>query len=118
MNKEIDGFAPDVFDMLATYAWPGNVRELENEINRAVALVAEGLKIHTYHFSSDVSRGDMLIQGSIDTSSGYSEMVAHFQRRLIEQTLAECKGNRHETARRLRMNRSNLLRLIKRLGIS
>ena len=39
------------------------------------------------------------------------------QRRFIEQVLSECGGNRHEAARRLRMNRSNLLKLIKRLGI-
>jgi transcriptional regulator with GAF, ATPase, and Fis domain len=41
-DKRIAGVAGDAFEVLAAHRWPGNVRELENEIERAVALTAEG----------------------------------------------------------------------------
>ena len=117
-DKEVDGFAPDVIDMLMSYSWPGNIRELENEINGAVALVEEGLRIESYHFSPPLTRGGSVMQEVIAEGSGYSEAVASFQRRFIEQVLRECNGNRHEAAKQLKMDRANLRRVMKRLGIS
>lgn len=116
-TKEVDGFGPDVFEMLSSYSWTGNIRELENEVYRAVALVEGGMQIQTYHFSSLIHRGESLITEAISEGSGYAESVKRFQRRLIEQVLSECGGNRHEAARRLKMYRPNLIDLIKRLGI-
>jgi DNA-binding NtrC family response regulator len=116
MEKELDGFAPDVFQLLQSYPWPGNVRELRNAVHRAGAL-AEG-KIQTYHFPPEITGGESLIQDAIASQSSYSETVKSFQRRLIEKVLMECDGNRHEAARRLHMHRPNLLRLMKKLGIS
>jgi DNA-binding NtrC family response regulator len=116
VEKELNGFAPDVFGMLQSYSWPGNVRELRNAVHRAAALAES--EIQTYHFPPEITRGESLIQDAIGAGSGYSEIVKSLQRRLIEQVLRECEGNRHEAARRLKMNRSNLLRLMKRFGIS
>ena len=115
---ELDGFAPDVFEKLQSYPWPGNVRELKNAINRAAALTREDEQIQTYYFPPEITRGESLIQDVIGSESSYSEAVQSFQRRFIEQVLRECEGNRHEAARRLKMHRSNLIRMIKRLGIS
>jgi len=36
--KPIEGFAPEMMDLLCAYDWPGNVRELENAVERAVVL--------------------------------------------------------------------------------
>jgi DNA-binding NtrC family response regulator/ligand-binding sensor domain-containing protein len=116
VEKELDGFAPDVFQALQSYSWPGNVRELRNAVHRAAALAEE--RIQTYHFPPEITRGESLIQDAIASQSGYSETVKSFQRRFIEQVLRECQGNRHEAARRLKMHRPNLLRLMKKLGIS
>ena len=38
MNKNIQGFSPEVMQRLMLHNWPGNVRELANVIERAVAL--------------------------------------------------------------------------------
>ena len=46
----LDGFAPDVLEMLLSYHWPGNVRELRNAVRRAYALAEEGERIRTDHF--------------------------------------------------------------------
>ena len=117
IDKDLDGFALDVFEMLQSYPWPGNVRELRNVIRRAAAFVEEGLRIHTYHFPSQITRGESLIQESLSERVSLSNAVDSFQRRLIEDTLRECGGNRAEAARMLGIHRPNLVRLMKRLGI-
>jgi transcriptional regulator with PAS, ATPase and Fis domain len=117
LGKQIDGFADGVYEMLQSYSWPGNVRELENEINRAAAFVEEGLKIQMYHFSPEVTQGESLIAEVLSKPFGYTEAVDQFRRRLIENALRECNGNRTQAAKRLKMDRSNLIDLIKRLGI-
>ena len=117
IEKKLPGFAPDVVEMLASYPWPGNVRELRNVIRQAAAFVEEGELIQTYHFPSHITQGESLIQEVIAEGSGYSEAVASFQRRLIQQVLKECNGNRHEAAKQLKMDRTNLRRVMKRLEI-
>ena len=117
LNKEIDGFADDVFDMFRNYNWPGNVRELENEIDRAAALVEESLQIRTYHFSSKLTQGELMIQEILSQPVSYAESLNRFRRRLIEDALRECGGNRTQAAQMLGMHRPNLIALIKRLEI-
>lgn len=55
-HRDLDGFAPDVFDMLQRYHWPGNVRELRNAIHRAYAIAEENSCIQTVHFSSQITQ--------------------------------------------------------------
>ena len=117
IDREIDGFAPDIFDMLANYPWPGNVRELRNVVRRAAAFVEEGLAIHTYHFPSQLTGGESLIQEILSSQTALSSAVERLQRRMISDALGACNGNRSAAARLLEMDRSNLRALMKRLGI-
>ncbi|MFC1716789.1 sigma 54-interacting transcriptional regulator, partial [Candidatus Poribacteria bacterium] len=116
-EKELDGFAPDVFDSFKSYTWPGNVRELRNAVRRAAALAEEGKQIQTYHFLPDTTQEESQVQEALSKQAGYKESVDRFRRRFIEEILHETDGNRSETARRLGMDRSNLRSLMKRLGI-
>ena len=104
-------------DMLQSYPWPGNIRELANGIARAVVLAEEGLQIQTYHFSSQITGGESLIQEILSEQAGLSAAVERLQRRLIEDTLRKCEGNRTQAARMLRMHRPSLIRLMNRLSI-
>ena len=45
---------PEALDLLLRYPFPGNIRELENELERAVTLVADGEPITTDLFSERV----------------------------------------------------------------
>jgi two-component system response regulator HydG len=117
IDRELSGFAPGVSEILQSYPWPGNVRELRNVVQRAAALVEEGKQIQVYHFPSQITRGESLIQDIISDATSYKESVDNFRRRLIAQVLKECNGNRHEAARRLNMARPNLIATMKRLGI-
>ncbi|MBI1925416.1 sigma 54-interacting transcriptional regulator [Candidatus Poribacteria bacterium] len=121
LNKEVDGFGPDVIEMLQSYSWPGNIRELENEIYRAAALVEEGLKLQTYHFSPEVTQGESLIQEMMPTvqpkQSPYREIVDRFERRYIENALQACNGNRTQAAKMLGIDRKSLYERMQRLHI-
>jgi DNA-binding NtrC family response regulator len=93
------------------------VRELRNVIRRAAALAEEGKQIQTYHFPPGITQGESLIQEIVSERIGYSESLNQFRRRLVEEALRECDGNRTQAARLLKMNRPNLVNMIKRLGI-
>ena len=117
LDKELDGFAPEVLEALQSYSWPGNIRELRNVVRRAAALAEEGGEIQMLHLPQQIFQRADMAQKAINKSTAYSEAVDDFRRQLIIQVLKECKGNRHEAARRLKMHRPNLIALIKRLGI-
>jgi len=116
-NKDIGGFAPGVFEMLQSYNWPGNVRELESAINYAAAFVETGQHIQIYHFPAQITPRESLIQEVLSEHGTYRELLDQFQRRLIENALKTCSGNRHQAAKMLGIDRSNLVKLMKRLGI-
>lgn len=42
LNKEVEGFEPEVMDIFMHYSWPGNLREFRNVIRRAALLTASG----------------------------------------------------------------------------
>ena len=117
IEKELAGFAPDVLEVLQSYPWPGNVRELRNMIRRAAALAEQGEQIQTYHFPPEITQGESLIQEIMSERLGLSSAVESLQRRLVENALQESEGNRTHAAQMLSIDRSNLIRLMKRLGI-
>ena len=119
--------APLALSRLTEYDWPGNVRELEHVIGRA-ALKASArqrarkvTKIELSDFdnlsivASNVQAHEEPIEGR--EVINLKQQVEQFQARLIRSTLQQEQGNWAATARRLQMDRANLNRLAKRLGI-
>ncbi|HHF43542.1 MAG TPA: sigma-54-dependent Fis family transcriptional regulator, partial [Candidatus Aminicenantes bacterium] len=41
LHKKIEGFSPEVINLILSYPWPGNIRELKNVIERAI-LITQG----------------------------------------------------------------------------
>lgn len=117
-QKKSIRFGPGVLEALKSYHWPGNVRELQNEIDRAVALVPKDEPIHLGHFSEKLAMANPAIKNQPTSRPGYTEALNIFRKQLIEETLEKCGGNRSEAARQLKMNRSNLVSLIRRLGLN
>ncbi|MBB2496035.1 nitric oxide reductase transcriptional regulator NorR [Aquipseudomonas ullengensis] len=115
---------------LVAYSWPGNVRELEHLIGRAalkaLARHAERPRI----LSIDEAAIDLpVVQAespAIEPVDGIAadaggldlrEAVDVYQRSLIEQALARHQGKWADAARELGLDRANLSRLAKRLGV-
>jgi anaerobic nitric oxide reductase transcription regulator len=122
LGLEQVGLAPATVELLNTYPWPGNVRELEHVILRAVLRAAS-----IQGRSVTLEPGDLDITAEIenhtdDTPARTAELplaqaVDVFQRERILATLAEADQNWSESARRLGLDRGNLHRLARRLGI-
>lgn len=116
---------------LLGYSWPGNVRELEHLIGRAalkaLAQHAERPRILSIDDRAlDLPRESpaeqaqaQQVEADVDMAAGQDlrEAVDAFQRRMIEQALARHGNKWVDAARELGLDRANLSRLAKRLGI-
>jgi anaerobic nitric oxide reductase transcription regulator len=121
----------DFVQVLEGHDWPGNVRELEHFINRVTlkakvntnvngVIKLRGIDaaelIDALTIVPSVKTTQMTMQQSIDNTD-LKLATNHFQRQHIENILTQEQGNWASAARRLNTDRSNLMRLAKRLGI-
>jgi anaerobic nitric oxide reductase transcription regulator len=122
--------SPSAYEAMDRYDWPGNVRELENIISRAVLKASSGMPrdkpvvIDSRHLGSDLvpeihhntpsqpRRNRML---SDDFS--FKEALKNYKREFLRLAIDKNQGNLAAAARDLKMNRSNLYNLAKRLGV-
>jgi two-component system response regulator PilR (NtrC family) len=118
-DKPVAGVTPEALQVLMDYDWPGNVRELENVIERGVVLTTDG-KI-----------GRDLIPDHVKSAPAFSvphmsvppegislrDVIANFERRLIETTLDSTGGVQKEAARLLGLKPTTLNEMIKRHNI-
>ncbi len=106
---------PAALEALSAHAWPGNVRELRNVMER----------ISILHDRRDVSAADIPIsnrryQSGHPTSQGFAslkEARIAYEREYVERTLKAMDGNVTRAATALGMERSNLHRKMRTLGI-
>ena len=112
--------------LLTRYRWPGNVRELANIIERLSILHAgspvEANDVATViSFDGDGRRGSVLQPALPDPAAldmSLSETLDDFEKVLITRALSMAGGNVAEAARKLKTDRPNLYRRMRRLGIS
>jgi DNA-binding NtrC family response regulator len=106
-------FAPEVEKLLREYPWPGNVRELVNVIERAVLLCQDAV----------IRKVDLPIEKKPDPhvisfSRGYDDLVVTIppegvsldviEKKVIEATLVQTKGNVLKASKLLGMSRGAL----------
>jgi DNA-binding NtrC family response regulator len=90
---------------LREHDWTGNIRELRNTIERAVLLGrAEAL----WPEDLEVERGTSPISGALPFPAPLQAVVSA----AVAEMLALCGGNKSEAARRLRISRTRLLRVL------
>ncbi len=106
--------------LMRSYRWPGNVRELANIVER-IAILSGDNRVS----SGDVSAVLPVAGTARDTQYGtektersLTETLDDAERTLIAEALAWASGNVAEAARRLRTDRANLYRRMKRLGMA
>src|SRR3984893_12932858 len=140
-HKSLRGFDPSAIDLLSRFNWPGNVRELQNEIERVVALAADGETITTDHLSAELRlpevSGDATAatpaavspSGERDTTASpkqtsserntlaatsLQDAKAAFEARFISQVLGEHGSNVSHAAVALGVSRVALQKKMKR----
>ena len=111
-------FADDAVRRLQSRVWPGNIRELRNAVERALIL-ASGKMVT----ASDI---DHLLPGAVAVgvpagpsgSQTFETFKQEAEKSFLAQKLREHDWNVSETARSLKMPRSNLYKKIERYGLS
>ncbi len=108
--------APGAELALRAYAWPGNVRELRNVIERLNLLRGDGpLTLTPESISGPVPASAERPRLALG-DKGYREHVEDFERQLIRAALEE-GGSIAGAARLLQVDRGNLYRRLKALGL-
>ncbi|MGM0577665.1 MAG: nitric oxide reductase transcriptional regulator NorR [Myxococcota bacterium] len=126
--------APEALAELESYDWPGNVRELEHVVTRAALRASRSgdgrsVIIGSDHLDLRPMPGVPGASGSAGSAqapsaaapdlpdAGLSERVDAFRRAEIRRAVEQSGENWSEAARLLDMDKSNLHRLAKRLGL-
>jgi len=107
-------------EALERHPWPGNVRELRNFVERVSLLRREGaLRIGEAEVrlldAAPATTEAGPAQGLGERS--YRELVEDYERTLLKAALARCEGNVAAAARLLKVDRGNLFRRIRALGL-
>ncbi|HSJ30933.1 MAG TPA: sigma-54 dependent transcriptional regulator, partial [Longimicrobiales bacterium] len=107
---------PEALQTLSRYQWPGNVRELANVCER-LAILYPGREIGQRELAGVIAADATARPLSAHEEAPLHERIDAFERELIERTLDAADGSVADAARRLRTDRANLYRRMKRLGI-
>jgi two-component system response regulator HydG len=126
-GREGVSFTEDAMAALTAYPWPGNVRELGNAIEFALTL-SSGDVIGAEHLPSYVpllreaaprpsATGEAV---TIDRSysQARADLLRDFDRAYLEELMHATEGNLSAAARRSGIDRSNLRRMLRQLGIA
>ncbi len=138
IGKRITNIDEDAVKTLTQYSWPGNIRELENTIERAVVL-SEGDKITLRDLPAELTGGRPLYPGhvietkpeiiDVNNAVEFPKMAwrqrgepqkfsdSSTERETLETALRECRGNKAQAARMLRMPRSTYYSKLKKYAI-
>ncbi|HEY1949841.1 MAG TPA: sigma-54 dependent transcriptional regulator [Bryobacteraceae bacterium] len=106
----------EAIDALQEYPWPGNVRELRNLMERLVILHPQA-RIEVRHLSLDTTRRGQSSKNG-ETFGSLHEVKEAAERDYILRKLDETGGNVTRASELLGLERSNLYRKMKALGIA
>ncbi|PVZ70382.1 sigma 54-interacting transcriptional regulator [Pelagibaculum spongiae] len=120
MGLRVVRLSDDAIQALYQHRWPGNVPELAQRIYRAVRIQPAGhqsqLVLEAESLGLDVPDKEP-VTVSAKEGADLKDLVDDYQRQLIRHHLQLCNSNWAHVARSLQVDRSNLYRLAKRLGL-
>jgi two-component system nitrogen regulation response regulator NtrX len=111
-NFKPRSFDSEVFTLLAEYSWPGNVRELRNTVER-MTILSPGDQI-----TADAVPIEIRLQREAPPKSNLREARESAERDHIMKALEQTGWNVSGAARALGMERTNLHKRMKALGLS
>lgn len=110
-EKDVRDIRPSAMELLVEYDWPGNVRELENVIQHAV-IVADGDSISRSELPERIQ--DLQACSTVEfEADSFEEQLRQYKIRLVHKAISDCDGNKSLAARKLRVSRAYLHRLIR-----
>jgi Nif-specific regulatory protein len=117
MGKHVEGITEAALAALTRHDWPGNVRELRNEVERAV-INAEAPLIDAHDLSPRLGAARPIATGPRARSlvERFAELEPT-EKQLVEEAIAQAKGNLSEAARLLGITRIMIKRRIEKFGL-
>jgi two-component system nitrogen regulation response regulator NtrX len=109
-------FLTEAVEQLEEYDWPGNIRELRNIVERLMIL-NEGSEINAQAVRSLIGKSAVRKEAPL-LKQPYREARRAFEKLYIEEKLKEHDWNISRTAKALGIERPNLHRKMRDLGIS
>ncbi len=126
-GQAVPDWTDDAIAALSRHRWPGNVRELANIVER-LAILHAGRRVTEADVASvlPLERAPRMstpptalpLPDPAELESSLSDTLDDYERTLISRALSMANGNVAEAARRLRTDRPNLYRRMRRLGIA
>ncbi len=126
-GQAVPDWTDDAIATLSRHRWPGNVRELANIIER-LAILHAGRRVTEADVAAvlPLERAPrtptpptaLPLPDAAELESSLSDTLDDYERTLISRALSMAGGNVAEAARRLRTDRPNLYRRMRRLGIA
>ncbi len=119
MNKHIHSITPASRQKLLGHHWPGNVRELRNVIERAVILESSQeilpSSLPDFHLEGRLRKTEV---SPVTGAHSLDELMADFERQLINGTLEQNRYNISKTSEQLKISRHALRYRMQRLNIN
>jgi two-component system nitrogen regulation response regulator NtrX len=118
--------SPEAIEILARYPWPGNVRELRNLVERLVIMArgdnVDAEEVATLIESSPVTDSGLKLSLKLDAREGEDGLLKRLleaaEKEILEVELSKANWNVSQAARNLGIDRANLHRKMRRLGIA
>ncbi|MFZ5993777.1 MAG: sigma 54-interacting transcriptional regulator [Thermodesulfobacteriota bacterium] len=107
VGKNIGGFTREALIALKTHHWPGNVRELVNRIRRAAVMAEQRW----------ITPDNLELKMGQNQGEGLKEASKRFEHILIKETLGRHEGKISQTAKALKISRSEMYYLLKKHNI-
>jgi DNA-binding NtrC family response regulator len=118
MNKQVKGISRGARQKLLSHHWPGNVRELKNVMERALILEREreiqATSLPDFKLETQLHKGSA---PQVNGDHSLDELVANFERELINSMLERNNFSLTKTAEQLKLSRHALRYRMQRLNI-
>ncbi|RMF57799.1 MAG: sigma-54-dependent Fis family transcriptional regulator, partial [Calditrichaeota bacterium] len=115
-NRRLPGVQKEVLNVLKSYHWPGNVRELQNLVERLL-IFAEGDEIRVTDLPDFLLQPTFRVSEIKPGSKTLAEIRDEAERAYIQRCLEICEGNVSKAAQLLGVERTNLHKKMKALGL-
>lgn len=119
-GKIVRGIDPVAQELLVRFPWPGNVRELENELERCHLLTSEGRAISVRSLSGRITGAveNLQKQESAPERMTMKRAVETVEKKMVQEALRTCNGNKTAAAKVLGLSRQGLLNKLHKFRIA
>lgn len=119
LSKEIKGFSKRALKIIYEYNWPGNVREVENTIERCI-IITESDIIDVDDLPSHLRTAENTASVEINNPLFSDDTIVPFEKlkeEAIRHALKVTSGNIVEAAKKLKLGRATIYRLMDKYHI-